>query len=309
MNRTRILAVGLAVALAGGAGAAVRSASLSRRLQDAEQDRRQLLGESRSRGANLQRTHDELRAAERRLRRLAGAQKALDALRDRARRAVVEACFEEPWDVPDDTRGPMRGDVDGDLSPDDVYVVGLPRDRGPCSYQVVVDMGAGVTATAPLRTARHATQAEDLRFYARPAFLVELDAEPGYEVGVQTSQGAAGAGYQLFTMVAGKLVGLERPGRLGWSFASTGSAGGGTGLGCAGSGRIVEGRYGYAVAAKDHTVERRFYRVVGSTLVLEETRTYDLPYGRETGRFPELRWGGVPFPICDARIPPFRPPR
>lgn len=285
-------AVVAAVMLVGaGAGGVV---TLSSRLDESERLRATAEADARTATRELHDAERELARAEARVERLLQAR-----LAERA--AERGGCFEEQGRPPHDVRGPLRGDVDGDGSADAVYAVGLPIGRAACAYHVAVLGDGGAVATAPVRTARHATRTADLRLFLQPSFLVELNETPGLEVAVATSRGAAGAGYQLFTFLDGALLSMERPGSNGWAFGAYASAGGGSGLDCAGHGRIVEGRYGYSVTSEDHEVERSFYRVVGAALVPDGVETHDRP---RTGGFPELERGdAVPFPSCDARIP------
>ncbi|MDQ3957373.1 MAG: hypothetical protein M3273_03525 [Actinomycetota bacterium] len=308
MTRTRVLGIFLAVSVVAAIGAGFGLISLSGRLDEAEQRNERLAAQSDAAQAEAEVAENDLEDADRRLERLAALRRSIRRLEREGERARRSQCFIEDHKSAGDVRGPIRADVDGDSFVDSVYAVGLPVERDRCTYHVAVDVG-GAVATAPVRSARHATQRDELRFHLTPALFVELNGLPGYEVMVQTSQGATGAGYQLFTMTDERFQIMERPGKFGWSFGSTASAGGGSGLGCAGPARIVEGHYGYSVASEDHTVERTFYRVVGAALVLDEIETYDLPYRRQTRRFPELTRGdGVPFPNCDDRIPRYRPP-
>lgn len=290
-------------------GAGIGLVSVSKRLDDSERRAEQLTVQNDAAEADAEVVRNNLEEAEERLARLNELRRSVRQLQAQRERAAKAVCFEEPDEFSGDIRGPIRADVDGDGAADSVYVVGLPLQNQECSYHVAVKLNEGGIVMAALRTALHATEPDELRFHLTPAFFVELNASPGYEVMVQTNRGATGSGYQLFTMVDGVLRHMERPGRFGWSFGSTASAGGGTGLGCAGAGRIVEGQYGYSVDSTDHTVERRFYRVVGVALILDDVETYNLPYGREIQQFPELASGdGVPFPNCEDRIPRYRRP-
>lgn len=309
MKRTRVLWILSAAALAAAIGAGAGLVVVSQRL-DASKDRAaQLAEQNLAAEIDANTVRRDLEDAEKRIERLAELRRSDRHLQRERERAADASCLEEPGESSGDVRGPMRGDVDGNGLADDVYAVGLPLRHDTCTYHVAVRLDRDAIVMAPIRTARHATQPLDLRFALAPALFAELNASPGYEVVVQTGRGATGSGYQLLTMVDGELRTMQRRGRFGWSFGSTASAGGGTGLDCSGPGRIVEGRYGYSVTSKDHTVERRFYRVVGATLILDDIETYDLPYGREN-RFPELARGdAVPFPSCENRIPRYRPPR
>lgn len=310
MNRSRLLGILVAVSLLGAIGAGIGVVTLSGRLDEAERRAEQLDEESGAARAGAEVAAKDLEEAEARIERLVALRGSVRRLERQRERAAETVCFEEPGKFSGDVRGPIRGDVDGDSAADIVFAVGLPGPRDICSYYIVADLGFGEAMTAPVRTAPHITEANyDLRFHLMPAFFVELNTLPGHEVVVQTSRGATGGSYQLFTLVDGELQTLERAEEFGWSFGSSASAGGGTGLDCAGPSTIVVGHYGYSVDSEDHTVERRFYRVVGATLTLEDIETYNVPYGREN-RFPELARGdGVPFPNCDDRIPPYRPPR
>ncbi|MDQ3915476.1 MAG: hypothetical protein M3323_09150 [Actinomycetota bacterium] len=309
MTRTRVLGIVAAVSVVAALVAAFGLFSLSARFDEARQRDEQLAAESDAAREDAEASASALADAEKRIERLVALRRSARRLERERQRSEKAACFTQDDELPGDVRGPIRGDVDGDSLSDSVYAVGLPLGRDRCTYHVAVDIG-GALVTAPVRTARHATQADDLRFHLTPALFVELNGLPGHEVMVQTSQGATGSGYQLFTMMGGRLQIMSRPGKLGWSFGSTASSGGGSGLGCAGPARVVEGHYGYSVTSEDHTVERTFYSVVGATLVLDEVETYDLPYGRRTQRFPELASGdGAPFPNCDDRLPRYRRPR
>lgn len=304
--RGRVL---LAVSVVAAIGAGIGWVKVSRRLDQSEARVAQLNAESGAARADAADAERNLEEAEKRLRRHAELRRYVRELKAQDERPADAACFEDYYGGREDVHGPLRGDVDGDAVPDRVYTVGLPLSKGRCDYRVVVDLGAGGLATASPRTARHATQVDDLRAALTPALLVELNETRGHEVVVVTSRGATGGGYQLFTMVDDRLEPMERPGKFGWSFGSSASAGGGTGWDCVGPATIVEGQYGYSVRSKDHSVERRFYRVEGATLVPTDVETYDLPYGSEN-RFPELGGGdGAPFPNCRDRIPSYRPPR
>lgn len=96
--------------------------------------------------------------------------------------------------------GRVRGDVDGDGSPDEVYVVADPEATGDCRNFLVVEFeGQRIATPTNDEGVEHALPAP--RIHA----LVQIDGEGGEEVLVDLEQGASTQFLGMFTFLDGAL--------------------------------------------------------------------------------------------------------
>jgi hypothetical protein len=192
------------------------------------------------------------------------------------------------------TGGSLRGDVDGDRSPDDVSLAF--DDTGPIGCQ------AFLVVESSSESAVLAIESFDRAFglpQPRLNRLAEVDSAPGSEVAVDLVAGASTQFVGLFTMTGGELARVEVEGNdfpADDLFPYGGSVGHVEASDCAGTpGTIV-----ITIATPkgdDYQVTRRFFRFQGSTPRVEPSSTErDRVAFEELGRYPEYR--SSPFGGC-----------
>ena len=192
------------------------------------------------------------------------------------------------------TGGSLRGDVDGDGSPDDVSLAFDDTGALGCQAFLVVER-SGESAVLAIESFDRAFGLPQPRLNR----LAEVDSAPGSEVAVDLVAGASTQFVGLFTMTGGELARVEVEGDefpADDLFPYGGSVGHVDASDCAGApGTIVISTA--TPRGDDYQVTRRFFRFRGSTPRVEASSTErDRVAFEELGRFPEYR--NSPFGGC-----------
>jgi hypothetical protein len=190
--------------------------------------------------------------------------------------------------------GTLRGDVDGDGSPDDVSLVFDDTGALGCQAFLVVE-GSGEGAALAVESFDPAFGLPQPRLNR----LAEVDTAPGSEVAVDLVAGASTQFVGLFTMTGGELARVEVEGDefpTDDLFPYGGSVGHVDASDCAGAaGTIVISSA--TPKGDDYLVIRRFFSFEVSTPRVEPSSTErDRVAFEELGRFPEYR--SSPFGGC-----------
>lgn len=200
--------------------------------------------------------------------------------------------------------GDLTGDVDGDGADDDIFIVTDRSGALGCKSFLVVDTGS-----ARLSVPADPSEAERALPVPSLSSLVEIDRDPGAEVIVNIETGASTQLVGAFTVHAGilKRITIEGEGPGPFSaelahddlFAFGGSVGHIEAVDCGEEGFvIISAAIPEGARADRYEVERRFFRVEGAALTLEEemTETHTVD-GTDLVALPEFR--GSPFLGCD----------
>ena len=190
--------------------------------------------------------------------------------------------------------GTLRGDVDGDGSPDDVSIAFDDTGALGCQAFLVVE-GSGESAVLAVESFDRAFGLPQPRLNR----LAEVDSAPGSEVAVDLVAGASTQFVGLFTMAGGELARVEVEGDefpADDLFPYGGSVGHVDASDCGGApGTIVISTA--TPKGDDYQVTRRFFRFQGTTPRAEPSSTErDRVALEELGRFPEYR--SSPFGGC-----------
>ena len=190
--------------------------------------------------------------------------------------------------------GTLRGDVDGDGSPDEVSLAFDATGARGCQAFLVVE-GSGESAVLAVESFDRAFGLPQPRLNR----LAEVDSAPGSEVAVDLVAGASTQFVGLFTMAGGELARVEVEGDefpADDLFPYGGSVGHVDASDCAGApGTIVISTA--TPKGDDYQVTRRFFRFQGSTPRAEPSSTERARVAlEELGRFPEYR--SSPFGGC-----------
>lgn len=193
-------------------------------------------------------------------------------------------------------RSSFVGDVDGDRAPDRVFVrvdgTAAPR----CALHLVVRLRHGPALTAPLAPPVLETGVVRQLPWPRVAALAEVDRHPGAEIVVTVDEGASTVFLAVFIVRSHRLIRMRLPGSE-QTFPALGSVMNFAGVDCVGGRRsgVVVSTLG-ARSLKRVSVERRFFRAVGTHFRLIGRRTYAFRPNAPL-RLPELAGGG-PFARC-----------
>ena len=218
--------------------------------------------------------------------------------------SAPEPCLRGP---DKETRGLMRGNIDGVGSPDRTWFA-AKRSDGKCRYFLKMNVDAGTFKR------RIRGDSYNMTWNARPMALVRIDAAPGREVALKTLQGASVGAVTLFTLRGTEIRKMNARGRgapdsSAWLFA--GSLSGTYAVDCAygeGPTTIIASEArpkNYDGNRKWWIVERRWFETIGEGDDLYRTdraRQRELVrYRRIDNRFPEFRNGGL-LQHCEGNV-------
>lgn len=206
-------------------------------------------------------------------------------------------------DVSASPRRALVADIDGDGGDDSVTVVEHQAGRPGCRFFLVVEDG-DVYAT-PI------DPSGDPRSLQVPTLnsLAELDGDPGSEIIVNIEMGASTQFVGAFTMATGGLQRMTLRGQGPGPFAAElghadlfpygGSVGHLEAVDCIDDRLVVmSAAIPKGSSAEAYEVERRFFRVVGTELLLDKDLTeHETVRGLQVDDFPEF--GGSPFLSCE----------
>lgn len=186
--------------------------------------------------------------------------------------------------------GPLTGDVDGDGTPDTMFLAVNPDAPQGCRAFLIVDTGSG--------TLVEEISDPDISFeLGLPTLesIVPIDDRPGDEVVVRILTGASTLFVGLFTVHDGALVRIEVAGdaEFGNLFPSGGSVGHMEGSDCTIDGIVVTS----AVPEEEgYEVTRNLYSVTETTADPSGSEVDHVRSQNLGDRYPEL--GGPPFSSC-----------
>jgi hypothetical protein len=209
--------------------------------------------------------------------------------------AVAPPCPARPAEQ-GQVRSSFVGDVDGDGAPDRAFVRVDAHAAPRCALHLVVRLRRGPALVA--RLAPPFLDAEAIRQHPWPrvAGLAEIDSRPGAEIVATVDEGASTVFLAVFTVQRHRLRRMRLP-TLEQAFPALGSVMNFAGVDCVGSRRsgvVVSTLAGRNL--KRLSVERRFFRAVGTHFSLIRRKTYSFG-ANATPRFPELSGRG-PFARC-----------
>jgi hypothetical protein len=207
------------------------------------------------------------------------------------------------------SRRTMRGNLDGDGSPDTVWV-GARRRDGRCRYLVFARTTrfgrSRVLVPTPDRFSR-----SSMRFAGRPVALVRIDDVPGHEVAVRLLAGASVQPFGFFTMRFGSLmrmsIGDTVPplgGRDMFAFGGGLSLMYGTDCAFAKAPRTVVFSQAFPKeSGPRYVVVRRWYQVRGASFARTShpTERSLVRIGRLRTRFREFQNDGL-LPHCEGKV-------
>lgn len=187
--------------------------------------------------------------------------------------------------------GELRGDVTGDGTDDDVYLLRDTQGEPGCTDLLFVETEEAVLAS----------ELSDGRQYAlvqpRLTGLASIDRRPGVEIVVDLEQGASTQFVGLFTAVEGDLERVRLPdeGGLADLFPYGGSVGHIEASDCGGNGTVV---VSIATPNRDeYEVQRSVYRFQGAELLIDQKASEKIRVAAEEIQdLPEYR--SPPFGSC-----------
>lgn len=216
-------------------------------------------------------------------------------------RCANESSVVDSTSVP--TEGVLTGDVDGDKADDTIYIATDDDADAGCRSFIVVS-GDGTIYSAPL------DPSGTPRALPEPSLqsVIELDHDPGKEIVVNLDAGASTQFVGVFKVTHEGLERVTLEGRApgpfaqdagnGNLFATGGSVGHLDAVDCLGPELIVmSAAVPIGASAERYEVERRFFRLNGTTLELQPgaTEVHEVE-GLTVERFREF--AGSPFGSC-----------
>jgi hypothetical protein len=190
-------------------------------------------------------------------------------------------------------RSSFVGDVDGDGARDRVFVRVDDWAPARCMLHLVVRRRHGRPLVARLRPPMVSAEANRQLTWPTVAGLAEIDKQRGAEIVATVDAGASTFFLGVFTVRRNRLIRMRIPGYA-QTFSSLGSLGYYSGVDCVGD-LVVATDVDRTV--RPVTVQRRFFRVVGTRFVLVKRRAYSFEWNVPLPRFPGLSDDG-PFVSC-----------
>ncbi len=221
--------------------------------------------------------------------------------------AAVARCFADGDTL---ERRLMRGNLDGDDVPDEVWV-GASRVDGRCRYYVFARTATSGTSRVHVPTPDKFSRSS-LRNAARPIALVRVDAVAGREIAVNLLQGASVQPFGFFTMRQGALRRMDidetspQPLAAENMFAFGGGLSLMFGTDCAyteSPRTVVFSRAFPSGNGPRYIVERRWYQVRGYFFARTShpTQRASVRLSRLRAMFPEFRNDGL-LPHCNGSV-------